>query len=380
MPHTSEFPVAAFEEEDQSGLRAVHAELAEIEKELSGGGVIEPAPVPRTSMRPSLLPPRSMGSVVGESIGLREVYRVIDRVAHTACTVLVTGESGTGKELVARAVHESSPRAARPFVAVNCGAIPEALLESELFGHAKGAFTGAHAAKLGRIALAEGGTLFLDEVGEIPLALQVKLLRILQVRDYSPVGDNRTLKADVRIVAATNVDLEKAVAEGKFREDLYYRLNVIHVHVPPLRERTTDVALLAAHFFAQARERMGRSDLTGFSQAALKLMIDYPWPGNVRELENTMERAVLLARGPQVEPKDLPAKVCGLSSEPRGPQQLPQAGIDLRSAVDAFENNLIRQALERTSWNKNRAAALLGLNRTTLVEMLKRKRIGSNAA
>jgi transcriptional regulator with GAF, ATPase, and Fis domain len=376
MDQTSEFPVGAFGEEDLSGLHSVRPELEAVAEEPS---FIAPK-APEYSMRPSLLPPLSMGSVVGESLGLREVYRVIDRVAHTVCTVLITGESGTGKELVARAVHEASPRAERPFVAVNCGAIPEALLESELFGHAKGAFTGAHASRPGRIAMAEGGTLFLDEVGEIPLSLQVKLLRILQIREYSPVGDTRTMKADVRIVAATNVDLEKAVAEGKFREDLYYRLNVIHVHVPPLRERTTDIALLAAHFFATARERMGRQDLTGFSQAALKLVIDYPWPGNVRELENTVERAVLLARGPQVEPKDLPSKVCGLASEPRGPQKLPQGGIDLRAAVDAFENNLIRQALERTSWNKNRAAALLGLNRTTLVEMLKRKRIGSSAA
>jgi transcriptional regulator with GAF, ATPase, and Fis domain len=376
MDHTTEIPAGAFGEEDTSGLHRVRAEHDEF--------AVEPMPrvtaVVGGSLRPSLLPPRSMGSVVGESLGLREVYRVIDRVAHTACTVLVTGESGTGKELVARAVHESSPRAERPFVAVNCGAIPEALLESELFGHAKGAFTGAHAARPGRIAQAEGGTLFLDEVGEIPLSLQVKLLRVLQIREYSPVGDTRTLKADVRIVAATNVDLEKAVAEGKFREDLYYRLNVIHVHVPPLRERATDVALLAAHFFNLARDRMGRADLLGFSQAALKLLIDYPWPGNVRELENTIERAVLLTRGPQLEPKDLPAKVCGLSAEPRGPQKLPQGGIDLRAAVDSFENNLIRQALERTSWNKNRAAALLGLNRTTLVEMLKRKRIGGATA
>ncbi|HLV64328.1 MAG TPA: sigma-54 dependent transcriptional regulator [Polyangiaceae bacterium] len=342
--------------------------------------VVPGSVVPEPAIRSSLLPPRSMSRVIGDSVGLREVYRVIDRVAHTVCTVLVTGESGTGKELVARAVHESSPRAERAFVAVNCGAIPEALLESELFGHAKGAFTGAHAAKAGRIALAEGGTLFLDEVGEIPLGLQVKLLRVLQAREYSPVGDTRTLKSDARIVAATNIDLERAVAEGKFREDLYYRLNVIHVHVPPLRERTTDIALLAAHFFAQARDRVGRADLVGFSQAALKVLIDYTWPGNVRELENTIERAVLLAKGPQIEPKDLPARVCGLPAEPRGPQRLPETGIDLRAAVEAFENNLIRQALERTSWNKNRAAALLGLNRTTLVEMLKRKRIGSKVA
>lgn len=324
--------------------------------------------------------PSSMQGVVGLSETLVDVYRVIDRVADTQCTILITGESGTGKELVAKAVHKQSQRATKPFVAINCGAIPEALLESELFGHARGAFTGAHANKVGRIALAEGGTLFLDEIGEMPLSLQVKLLRVLQAREYSPVGDNRTLKADVRIVAATNVNLEAAVLAGTFREDLYYRLNVIHLAVPALRERAEDVPLLAQHFLNKAKEKIGKGGTLEISRAAAQLLAEYQWPGNVRELENTIERAVLLCAGPSIDPKDLPQRVCGLGTEKRITPRLPDTGIDLRNAVESFENQLIRQALERTKWNKKQAATLLGLNRTTLVEMLKRKRIAPRAA
>jgi len=324
--------------------------------------------------------PNSMQGVVGLSEALVDVYRVIDRVADTQCTILITGESGTGKELVAKAVHKQSQRASKPFVAINCGAIPEALLESELFGHARGAFTGAHANKVGRIALAEGGTLFLDEIGEMPLSLQVKLLRVLQAREYSPVGDNRTLKADVRIVAATNVNLEAAVLAGTFREDLYYRLNVIHLAVPALRERSEDVPLLAQHFLNKAKEKVGKGGALEISRAAAQLLAEYQWPGNVRELENTIERAVLLCAGPSIDPKDLPQRVCGLGTEKRITPRLPDTGIDLRNAVESFENQLIRQALERTKWNKKQAATLLGLNRTTLVEMLKRKRIAPRAA
>jgi transcriptional regulator with PAS, ATPase and Fis domain len=319
--------------------------------------------------------PKSMHGVVGMSDTLVDVYRIVDRVADTTCTILITGESGTGKEIVARAVHRVSPRGESPFVAVNCGAIPEALLESELFGHARGAFTGAHQAKPGRIAMAQGGTLFLDEIGEMPLALQVKLLRVLQSREYSPVGDNRVLKADVRIVAATNINLESAVQAGGFREDLYYRLNVIHVHVPALRERSEDIPLLFHHFLARAKEKLGRNQIMGLSRTAAQLLAEYHWPGNVRELENTIERAVLLCSGNCIEPRDLPQRVLGLGAEKRIAARLPDSGIDLRNAVEAFENQLIRQALDRTQWNKKQAAGLLGLNRTTLVEMLKRKRI-----
>ncbi|HEX2875761.1 MAG TPA: sigma-54 dependent transcriptional regulator [Polyangiaceae bacterium] len=350
----------------------------EADADVEGALALEPAPLPEAP-EPVMLP-ESMQGVIGLSESLVEVYRVIDRVADTTCTILITGESGTGKELVARAVHRKSPRQSKAFVAVNCGAIPEALLESELFGHARGAFTGAHANKVGRIALAEGGTLFLDEIGEMPMSLQVKLLRVLQAREYSPVGDNRTLKADVRIVAATNVNLENAVQAGTFREDLYYRLNVIHLTVPALRERPEDVPLLVQHFLKKAKERVGRTTIGGVSRAAAQILADYQWPGNVRELENTVERAVLLCQGALIEPKDLPQRLCGLGVEKRMSPRLPDTGLDLRNAVESFENQLIRQALERTKWNKKQAASLLGLNRTTLVEMLKRKRINPRAA
>jgi transcriptional regulator with PAS, ATPase and Fis domain len=323
--------------------------------------------------------PESMKGVVGSSSALMDVFSVVDRVADTDCTVLITGESGTGKELVARGVHAQSPRRNGPFVAVNCGAIPEALLESELFGHARGAFTGAHQTKMGRIGVADRGTLFLDEIGELSLGLQVKLLRVLQAREYSPVGDTRVLKADVRVVAATNMDLEKAVAEGNFRQDLYYRLNVIMLHVPELKRRASDIPELALHFMAAAREKTGRR-ITQISRAAMQLLIDHSWPGNVRELENTIERAVLLCAGDRIEPTDLPVRVRGLGTPGRNSPKLPDAGIDLRAAVETYENDLIRQALDRTGWNKNRAANLLKLNRTTLVEMMKRKRIAPRAA
>lgn len=320
--------------------------------------------------------PRSMKGVVGRSAKLIETFRIIDRVAKTDCTVLITGESGTGKELVARAVHEHSNRSGGPLVTVNCGAIPEALLESELFGHARGAFTGAAGARVGRIQAAEGGTLFLDEVGELPLSLQVKLLRVLQYKEYSPVGDSRVLTANIRVVAATNVDLEAAVRDGAFREDLFYRLNVIHVRTPALKEREGDVRLLLDHFFDLARERLGRQDLTGFSVDARAALEAYEWPGNVRELENTLERAVLLGAGPLVDLSDLPERVLGRGVLARSAHtSLPEIGIDLRRAVESFENQLIQQALERTGWNKKQAATLLGINRTTLVEMLKRKRL-----
>ncbi|HVY27863.1 MAG TPA: sigma-54 dependent transcriptional regulator [Polyangiaceae bacterium] len=365
--------------ESPSGVMRAVSEIGLDEAEEGEGALaLEAAELPEAPEAAML--PESMHGVIGLSESLVEVYRVIDRVADTTCTILITGESGTGKELVARAVHKASPRASKAFVAVNCGAIPEALLESELFGHARGAFTGAHANKVGRIALAEGGTLFLDEIGEMPMSLQVKLLRVLQAREYSPVGDNRTLKADVRIVAATNVNLENAVAAGTFREDLYYRLNVIHLTVPALRERSEDVPMLVQHFLKKAKERVGRTKITGVSRAAAQILADYQWPGNVRELENTVERAVLLCQGELIEPKDLPQRLCGLGVEKRMSPRLPDTGLDLRNAVESFENQLIRQALERTKWNKKQAASLLGLNRTTLVEMLKRKRINPRAA
>jgi sigma-54 specific flagellar transcriptional regulator A len=324
--------------------------------------------------------PTSRGKIIGRHAAIREVLDTIQRVAHTACTVLVTGESGTGKELVVAALHDASPRRDKPMVTVNCGAIPENLLESELFGHAKGSFTGAHATRVGRVSAAEGGTLFLDEIGELPLQLQVKLLRLLQQKEYSPVGDNRAIKCDIRVVAATNRDLEAEVAAGRFREDLYYRLNVIQVQIPALRERGDDAAVLATHFFDRFVAQSGRSDLIGIAPEAMEAITRYEWPGNVRALENAIERCVLLSRGPFIELEDLPARIRGEApSTGKTPaangkdQTLPDAGIDLRAAIDEFESNMLKQALTRTGWNKNRAAQLLGLNRTTLVEMVKRK-------
>lgn len=323
--------------------------------------------------RPTLRPTRS-GKIVGNHPSIRAVLSTIERVAKSACSVLVTGPSGTGKELVVAALHDASPRTHRAIVAVNCGAIPENLIESELFGHAKGAFTGAHAARQGLVAAAEGGTLFLDEVGELPPSVQVKILRLLQQREYSPVGESKTLKCDIRVVAATNRDLEQEVSNGRFREDLFYRLNVIHVHVPALRDRASDIVPLANHFLRLASQRAGLQEELTFTQEALDALVAYEWPGNVRSLENVVERCVLLSTGRYITIEDLPARMrAEVSAVIDVPKALPDVGIDLRLAVEQYENDLIRQALEKTGRNKNRAAQLLGVNRTTLVEMIKRK-------
>ncbi|MFO0611634.1 MAG: sigma-54 dependent transcriptional regulator [Polyangiaceae bacterium] len=319
----------------------------------------------------------SRGAIIGASTALVDVLADVERVARASCSVLITGESGTGKELIVAALHDASPRAGKPLVALNCGAIPEALMEADLFGHTKGAFTGAVTARQGRVAAAEGGTLFLDEIGEMPLNLQVKLLRLLQQREYSPVGDSKTVRANVRVVAATNRDLEQEVKAGRFREDLYYRLNVIHLRVPALRERSGDVPRLLNHFLSTRRTELGRDDLTGFTDEAMALLESYRWPGNVRELENVVERCVLLGAGPLITARDIPFATRAPDSTPANKTvaALPDAGIDLRAAVEEFESNLVRQALARTNGNKNRAAQLLGLNRTTLVEMVKRKQL-----
>jgi DNA-binding NtrC family response regulator len=324
------------------------------------------------------LHPTSRGKIVGRHPAMRRVLNTVERVADSLVTVLITGESGTGKELVVAALHDRSSRANRPLVIVNCGAIPENLIEAELFGHTRGAFTGAHAAREGLVAAAEGGTLFLDEVGELSLQVQVKLLRLLQQREYTMVGDSRVQKSDIRIVAATNRNLEAEVAARRFREDVYYRLNVVHVELPALRDRADDIELLAMHFLRTSAARCGRP-VTGFTPEALAALRAFPWPGNVRSLENTIERAVLFAHGSLISVEDLPEKIRQAPPAARpavaGPTALPDAGIDLRSVVEEYENQLITAALTRTNGNKNRAAQLLGLNRTTLVEMLKRKGI-----
>jgi DNA-binding NtrC family response regulator len=320
---------------------------------------------------------RNAPRILGSHASLLRVFGIIERVSDTDITVLVTGESGTGKELVARALHEASDRAAGPFVTVNCAAIPENLLESELFGHAKGAFTGATAARIGRFRSADGGTLFLDEVGELPLSLQAKLLRVLQEKDVTPVGDHRSVKVDVRVVAATNQDLEEMADTGRFREDLLYRLNVIPIQLPPLRKRRSDIPELVRAFIRRTNQRRNRN-ITGLDDEVLNALVAYHWPGNVRQLENAIERMVVLRSTGRLTLEDLPTRIRASQLEARdthGEPVLPDDGIDLKDALEEFENALILQALERTGWNKKQAAHILRMNRTTLVEKLKKKKL-----
>lgn len=312
--------------------------------------------------------------IIGQSDSIQNVLSLVQRVAHSDATVLVMGESGTGKELIARAIHYNSDRSLHPFVAINCGAIPSELLESELFGHIRGAFTGAISNRIGRFEMADGGTLFLDEIGDLEPSLQVKILRALQERSFEPVGSTKTVTMNVRVIAATNIDLEKAVEEGRFREDLFYRLNVIPVSVPPLRQRQTDLPLLIQHFIQVYSRNKGRG-LTGFSPEAIESLSQYAWPGNIRELENLVERMSILKPQGIVELIDLPAKYQTHKVTPQAQNilEIPDEGIDFNTAVDAYENALILRALERTGWNRNQAATMLRLNRTTLVEKIKKK-------
>jgi len=312
-------------------------------------------------------------NIIGNSGALREALDVVAKVADTDSTVLITGESGTGKELIARAIHFNSRRSEQMLVTVNCGAIPEDLLESELFGHVRGAFTNAVANRDGRFLVAHGGTIFLDEIGDMSPNLQVKLLRVLQDRTFEPVGSSKTVATDVRVIAATNQDLEVAIREKRFREDLYFRLNVIPIEAPPLRDRREDVPLLAHHFLEHFNRERGGS-LRGFSQDALDHLAAYPWPGNVRELENLIERLVVNHGGDgEVKPADLPRHIHETPTVSIASLRVPATGLSFRDVVDDFEADLIRQALEQTQWNKNRAAQLLGLNRTTLLEKIKKK-------
>jgi nitrogen regulation protein NR(I) len=334
--------------------------------------------------------------LIGDSPSMEVVYELIEKIADTDSTVLITGESGTGKELIAKTIHYNNiSRAGGPFVPLNCAAIPKDLLESELFGHEKGAFTGAINTRIGRFELAQGGTLFLDEVGELDPALQVKLLRVLQEREFERVGGVKTIKVDVRILAATNKDLEKETREGRFREDLFYRLNVIPLHLPPLRERVEDIELLIAHFVLEfSRKRKGEPFT--FSPEAMDCMLRYQWPGNVRELENLIERLSILVTGKVVNVFDLPQKfhlVTHGDTErrevPSGPAryeertssssmirpggvEIGESGVNLNEIVSTLERSLIMKALERTGGVRSKAAQLLGLNRTTLLEKLKK--------
>jgi DNA-binding NtrC family response regulator len=328
-----------------------------------------------TSLRTLARGRGGLENIIGVSDAIKEVLSLVRKVADTNSTVLITGESGTGKELVARALHYLSPRADRMLVPINCSAIPADLLESELFGHVKGAFTGAHNTRAGKFEAAHSGTIFLDEIGEMSPNLQAKLLRVLQERSVTPVGGNRPIPVDVRVIAATNKDLDEEVSEGRFRADLFFRLNVIPIRIPPLRERRDDIPILVAHFIGRYDREKGRS-LEGIRKEPLEMLQRYPWPGNVRELENLVERIVVLKGSGWIETADLPEKVRRAEGFLKTAMpMLGESGLDIRSATEDFQNTLIRQAMHISGGNKNRAAAMLGLKRTTFVEMLKRKHL-----
>ncbi len=321
--------------------------------------------------------------LIGSSPEMQKVYDLIEKIANTDTTVLITGGSGTGKELIAKVIHYNSYRSGKNFVPLNCAAIPKDLLESELFGHEKGAFTGAINTRIGRFELASGGTLFLDEIGELDPSLQVKLLRVLQEREFERIGSTKTIKVDVRILAATNRNLEELTKEGRFREDLYYRLNVIPVHIPPLKDRKEDIPVLIEHFLkkhAKAKKRQSPK----ISKQLMDVLLRYGWPGNVRELENLIERLTILNPGQSITMKDLPERFQTLAPATDKPKpslystedlSLPPEGINLNNIIDTIERKLITEALEKSNGIKSKAATLLGLNRTTLVEKMKKKGI-----
>ena len=318
-------------------------------------------------------------NIIGNSDNMQNIISIIDKIADTNSTVLITGESGTGKELIAKTIHYHSSRAQKPFVPISCAAIPRDILESELFGHEKGAFTGATTTRLGRFELANNGTLFLDEIGDLDPSLQVKLLRVLQEREFERVGSAKTIKVDVRIIAATNRNLEKAIEEGIFREDLYYRLNVIPMHLPPLRTMKEDIPLFIDHFVTEISKRKRKKPPT-LPPETLQYLFNYRWPGNVRELENFIEKLVVLNEGAVVLPEDLPEKFHKKQHIKQFPLldfKLSPEGVELPLMVDSMEQNMIHQALKLSNGVKSKAARLLGLNRTTLIEKMKKKGMNS---
>ena len=334
-------------------------------------------------------------SIIGNSQGIRDVFGVVEKAARSDSTVMIFGESGTGKELIARALHQNSKRESKPFIAVNCGAIPHELLESELFGYEKGSFTGASHARIGRLERANEGTVFLDEIGDMPAALQVKLLRVLAEQEIDRLGGSKPVKVNVRFITATHRNIEDAIKEGKFREDLYYRLNIIPIFIPPLRDRKSDIPLLVQNFLKKCNENQDQQAKV-ISDETIQILTNYSWPGNIRELGNFIERMVVLSVGDNITPRDLPEKVLGeVPRESLPPMEkpgcelsptemlqnglkqsffigLPEGGINLKNAVEEFERGLITEALEKTNWVKNKAAGLLELNRTTLVEKIKK--------
>jgi len=325
----------------------------------------------RQNARPEEPSVRGRFRLVGQSPAIKQIYAVVEKVAHTPSTVLITGESGTGKELIARALHENSSRHGGPFIKINCAAIPKTLMESELFGYEKGAFTGAVGAKPGRFELAHGGTLFLDEIGEIPVEMQVKLLRVLQESEFERVGGLKTIKVDVRLVTATNRDLLQDIAGGSFREDLYYRLNVVPIHIPPLRERREDIPLLVEHFLAKFNDRL-KKQIGAVSPEAIARMGAYHWPGNIRELENMMERTMLFCERPEIQASDLPPEIAGLPAATAAPSpgtaSLKEA---VRAETERVERELIQKALDETGGNVTQAARKLKISRKSLQTKMK---------
>ncbi|MCC6493594.1 MAG: sigma-54-dependent Fis family transcriptional regulator [Pirellulales bacterium] len=337
--------------------------LMSIERALSQRQIIEE----NTQLKRELDKRHGLDNVVGHDAQMRRIFEVIDSVADTKATVLVTGESGTGKSMIARAIHRRSRRSGKPFVEVACGALPENLLERELFGHVAGAFTGAAGNKTGKFMQASGGTIFLDEIGTASAAMQVKLLRVLQELQFEQVGGDKTFKVDVRVILATNEDLAAAVAEGRFRQDLYYRINVINVELPPLRSRRGDVPLLAQSFLNGLREDTNRP-VKGFTDEALAALEAYSWPGNIRELQNVVERAVLLGKGELITPADLPREIAAGAAV-----RASAAGRrTLKEALAGPERQIILEVLEAHGWNRNATADALGVNRTTLYKKMKR--------
>ena len=313
-------------------------------------------------LRSELARREDLYEMIGQSVEMRRLHGLVAQVARTSATVLITGESGTGKELLARAIHRQGPRRDRPFVAVNPAAITESLIETELFGHERGAFTGAHQRKLGRFELAQGGTLFLDEIGTLRPEMQAKLLRVLQEREIERVGGTHTIKLDLRIIAATNTDLKQAVANQSFRDDLYYRLNVVQITMPPLRDRRDDIGSLADHFVRRYRQQFGKQ-IAGMTPEALEALADYSWPGNVRELQNVIERCVALADGPLIRFSDLPLEFMIPDARSRA---AAAGSLNLEEAHDQFERQIVQRVLDRVDWNQSEAARLLGLHRNTL--------------
>jgi two-component system NtrC family response regulator len=311
------------------------------------------------------------GNIIGESKAMQDVFSLMKRVANTPTTVLISGESGTGKELVARGLHRAGARANAPFVSINCGAVPENLLESELFGYEKGAFTGAYFLKEGKFEFANGGTLFLDEIGEMSLNLQVKLLRVLQEHEFQRIGGNKDIKVDVRILAATNKDLKEEVDAGTFRGDLYFRLNVVHIQVPPLRERRADIPLLTAHFIQKFAEKLGRR-ITQVDSDVMASLYRYSWPGNVRELENVIERAIVLCKNKVIKQDDLPAEIKNSPETRESLDHLISWEKPLAETLDNIEEQIIRQALTKAGNVQAQAAKNLGISRSNLQYKMKK--------